>query len=147
MSVEKFGWAIQKSLFAQTNQDSTFSHTRKNSKMFNITSRAYGQGFSYMLFLFVLQFHARGNIFQCFFIFFQFTFFFLPYFFVCLFVLDKITLVFVPEISRYYFIDCKTTKYISFNAERKNNYDFYTGGRKTSNLTYQILNNSSRLNY
>ena len=86
MLVEKYGWAIQKSLFAQTNQDSTFSHTRKNSKMFNITSRAYGQGFSYMLFLFVLQFHARGNIFQCFFIFFQFIFsFYLIFLFVCLF--------------------------------------------------------------
>ena len=41
MSVEKFGWAIQKSLFAQTNQDSTFSHTRENSKMFNITSKYF----------------------------------------------------------------------------------------------------------
>ena len=39
MLVEKYGWAIQKSLFAETNQDSTFSHTRKNSKMFNITSK------------------------------------------------------------------------------------------------------------
>ena len=28
MLVEKYGWAIQKSLFAETNQDSTFSHTR-----------------------------------------------------------------------------------------------------------------------
>ena len=32
MSFEKYGWAIQKSLFAQTNQDSTFCHTRENSK-------------------------------------------------------------------------------------------------------------------
>ena len=39
MSVEKYGWAIQKSLFAQTNQDSIFPHTRDNSKMFNITSK------------------------------------------------------------------------------------------------------------
>ena len=38
MLVEKYGWAIQKSLFAKINHDSTFSHTRKNSKMFNITS-------------------------------------------------------------------------------------------------------------
>ena len=38
MLVEKYGWAIQKSLFAETNQDSTFSHTRENSKMFNKTS-------------------------------------------------------------------------------------------------------------
>ena len=36
MSVEKYGWAIQKSLFAWTNQDSTFSHTYENLKMFNI---------------------------------------------------------------------------------------------------------------
>ena len=39
MSVEKYGWAIQKSLFAQTNQDSAFSHTRENSKIFKITSK------------------------------------------------------------------------------------------------------------
>ena len=37
MLVEKYGRAIQKSLFAETNEDSTFSHTRKNSEMFNIT--------------------------------------------------------------------------------------------------------------
>ena len=41
MSVEKCGWAIQKSLFAYTNQDSTFSYTRENSKMFNIKSRYF----------------------------------------------------------------------------------------------------------
>ena len=40
MLVEKYGWAIQKSLFAQTNQDSTFSHTRNNSKMFNIDTNS-----------------------------------------------------------------------------------------------------------
>ena len=39
MSVEKYGWAIQKNLFPLTNQSSTFSHTRENSKMFNITSK------------------------------------------------------------------------------------------------------------
>ena len=39
MLVEKYVWAIQKSLFAETSQDSTFSHTRENSKMFNITSK------------------------------------------------------------------------------------------------------------
>ena len=39
MLVQKYGWAIQKSLFAETNQDSTFSHTRENSKMFKITSK------------------------------------------------------------------------------------------------------------
>ena len=37
MLVEKYGWAIQKSLYAETNQDSTFSRTRENSKLFNIT--------------------------------------------------------------------------------------------------------------
>ena len=36
MSVEKYGWAIQKRLFAETNQDYTFYHTRENSKIFNI---------------------------------------------------------------------------------------------------------------
>ena len=41
MLVEKYGWAIQKSLFAETNQNSTFSHTRENSKMFNITSKYF----------------------------------------------------------------------------------------------------------
>ena len=41
MSVEKYGWAIQKSLFAQTNQNSTFSHTRENSKTFNITPKYF----------------------------------------------------------------------------------------------------------
>ena len=41
MLVEKYGWAIQKSLFAETNQDSTFSHTRENSKMFNITLKYF----------------------------------------------------------------------------------------------------------
>ena len=41
MLVEKFGWAIQKSLFAETNQDSAFFHTRKNSKIFNITSKYF----------------------------------------------------------------------------------------------------------
>ena len=39
MLVEKYGWVIQKSLFAETNQDSTISHTRENSKMFNIASK------------------------------------------------------------------------------------------------------------
>ena len=41
MSVEKYGWTIQTDLFAQTNQDSTFSHTRENSKMFNITLKYF----------------------------------------------------------------------------------------------------------
>ena len=37
MLAEKYGWTIQKRLFAETNQDCTFSQTRENSKMFNIT--------------------------------------------------------------------------------------------------------------
>ena len=37
MLVEKSGWAIQKNVFAETNQDSPFSQIRENSKMFNIT--------------------------------------------------------------------------------------------------------------
>ena len=41
MLVEIHGWAIQKSLFAETDQDSTFSHTRENSKMLNITSKYF----------------------------------------------------------------------------------------------------------
>ena len=41
MLSEKYGWAIQKSLFAQTNQDSTFYRTCENSKMFNITSKYF----------------------------------------------------------------------------------------------------------
>ena len=41
MLVEKYGWAIQKRLFAQTNQDSTFSHTHENSKIINITSKYF----------------------------------------------------------------------------------------------------------
>ena len=38
---EKYGWAIQKSLFAETNQDCTFSHTSENLKMFNVTSKYF----------------------------------------------------------------------------------------------------------
>ena len=41
MLVEIHGWAIQKSFFAETDQDSTFSHTRDNSKMLNITSKYF----------------------------------------------------------------------------------------------------------
>ena len=41
MLVEKCGWEIQKSLFAEKNQDSAFSHTRENLKMFNITSKYF----------------------------------------------------------------------------------------------------------
>ena len=41
MLVEKYGWPIQKSLFAETNQDFTFFRTRENSEMFNITSKCF----------------------------------------------------------------------------------------------------------
>ena len=41
MSLEKYGWAIQKSLFSWTNQDSTFFYTRENSKMFNKTLKYF----------------------------------------------------------------------------------------------------------
>ena len=41
MLVEKYGWSIQKDLFAETNQDSIFSHTRQNSKMLNGTSKYF----------------------------------------------------------------------------------------------------------
>ena len=41
MSVEKSGWAIEKTLFAYSNQDSAFSQTRENSKSFDITSKYF----------------------------------------------------------------------------------------------------------
>ena len=41
MLVEKYGWAMQKNLFAEMNQDSTLSHNRKNSKIFNIASKYF----------------------------------------------------------------------------------------------------------
>ena len=41
MSVEKYGWSIQKGLLAKTNQGFTFSHSQENSKMFNITSKYF----------------------------------------------------------------------------------------------------------
>ena len=41
MIVEKYGWAIQNSLFAETNQDSTFPYIHENSKMFHITSKYF----------------------------------------------------------------------------------------------------------
>ena len=41
MLVEKYGWTIQKSLFAWTNQDFIFSHTSENTKIFNITSKYF----------------------------------------------------------------------------------------------------------
>ena len=41
MLVEKYGWAIQKNLFAENNQDSTFSHTHENSKMFHTASKYF----------------------------------------------------------------------------------------------------------
>ena len=41
MSVEKYGWPVQKNLFTLTNQDSTLSNTHENSQMFNITSKCF----------------------------------------------------------------------------------------------------------
>ena len=41
MLVEKYGSTIRKSLFAETNQDSPFFHTRENSKMFPTTSKYF----------------------------------------------------------------------------------------------------------
>ena len=41
MSLEKYGCAIQESLFTETDQDSTFSHDRESSKIFNITSKYF----------------------------------------------------------------------------------------------------------
>ena len=41
MSVEKYGAPIQKTLFIETNQDSAFSHTRDNSKIFNILAKYF----------------------------------------------------------------------------------------------------------
>ena len=41
MSVKKYDWAIQESLFAEANKDSTFSHTRGNSKILNINSKYF----------------------------------------------------------------------------------------------------------
>ena len=41
MSIKKYGWAVQKRLIAQTNQDSTFSRTCENSKMFNMTLKYF----------------------------------------------------------------------------------------------------------
>ena len=41
MLVEKYDWTIEKSSFAETNQDSTFSQTRENLNMFNLTSKCF----------------------------------------------------------------------------------------------------------
>ena len=41
MLVEKYGLATHKSLFDETNQDSTFSHTCEDSKMFYITTKYF----------------------------------------------------------------------------------------------------------
>ena len=60
MPVEKYGWAIQKSLFAQTNQDSTFSHTRENAKMFNVISKYFKNIFSGMQ-LYNKKYHQKLN--------------------------------------------------------------------------------------
>ena len=41
MLIEQYCWAVQERLFPYTNQDSTFSRTRENSKMFNVTSKYF----------------------------------------------------------------------------------------------------------
>ena len=41
MSVKKYDLLIQKELFADAIQYSTFFHTRKNTKMFNINSKYF----------------------------------------------------------------------------------------------------------
>ena len=41
MLVKKYGWVIQKSLFAETNQDYTFFHTHEILKIFNIISKYF----------------------------------------------------------------------------------------------------------
>ena len=41
ISVEKYDCANQENVFAQTNQDSTISHNRKNLRMFNIASKCF----------------------------------------------------------------------------------------------------------
>ena len=41
MSVKKYGWVIQESLFAKVNQHSKFSHTREYPKSFNINSKYF----------------------------------------------------------------------------------------------------------
>ena len=41
MLVDKYGWAIQNCLLAETNQDSTFPYIRENSKMFHLTSKYF----------------------------------------------------------------------------------------------------------
>ena len=55
MSFKKYGWAIQKSLLAKTNQNSTFSHTHENSKMLNVTSK-------YSAFLTINHLQAESRI-------------------------------------------------------------------------------------
>ena len=41
MSVKKYDFSIRKGLFADAIQDSTFSHTREKTKMFNINSKYF----------------------------------------------------------------------------------------------------------
>ena len=53
MLVEKYGWTVQKSLFPETNQNSTFSHIRENKKMLNITSK-YFSFFNNILLLLII---------------------------------------------------------------------------------------------
>ena len=41
MPVKKYGWAIKKMLICIDQSSFTFSHTREDSKMFNITSKYF----------------------------------------------------------------------------------------------------------
>ena len=41
MQVKKYGWTIQKSLYAYPTQDFILCHTCKNSKIFNKTSKCF----------------------------------------------------------------------------------------------------------
>ena len=72
MSVKKYDFSIQKGLFGDAIQDSTFPHTRENTKIFNINSKYFSFFNSkpranrvahitrdfLTLFLFVLQFNG-----------------------------------------------------------------------------------------
>ena len=41
MSVKKYDFSTRKGLFADAIQDSTFSHTHENTRMFNINSKYF----------------------------------------------------------------------------------------------------------
>ena len=49
MSVEKYGSAIEKSIFTKTNQDFTFSHIRENSKILDSKKKLKGKSLKTLL--------------------------------------------------------------------------------------------------